>query len=320
MTTSSMNLNEKARISGTTVRLRYLETSVGNSAIDRLMGGGLPISSVYLIDERNSRNYSSILAKYFLAEGVSHGHNLFVASPSTDPSDVVSKLPEKIEETSREIAERSTLVDEPIKIAWRYANVPKVNSSLANRRSKTQFDLTKTMNISSLKSCNISKYPLEGSSRASYSELWIELRRVLSLQKYCSLHSTTGDSSSVDRSLLRIFVQDFGSPLWEDSHLALKFLAHIKAALNDRYAVLMLSMNSTAVDPHLKERIYSYCDVGFILEAVEDGLASMFGDHFDGYFRIIKLPSVSSLGPHCPESSDLTFESHRRRFDVKILH
>lgn len=64
-----MNLNEKARINGTTVRLRYLETSVGNSAIDRLMGGGLPVSGVYLIDERNSRTYSSVLARYFLAEG-----------------------------------------------------------------------------------------------------------------------------------------------------------------------------------------------------------------------------------------------------------
>lgn len=57
-----------------------------------------------------------------------------------------------------------------------------------------------------------------------------------------------------------------------------------------------------------------------MLEAVEDGMASTFGDHFDGYFRIIKLPSIPSLGPHCPESSDLTFELHRRRFDVKILH
>lgn len=122
----------------------------------------------------------------------------------------MSKLPEKIEENNEEIANRSTSVDEPIKIAWRYASVPKVNSSLTNRRSKTQFDLAKTIDNSLLKSCNISKYPLESCSRtiaASYSELWIELRRVLSLQKHCSLHNATGDSSSLDRSLLRIFVE-----------------------------------------------------------------------------------------------------------------
>ncbi|KHN88365.1 Putative elongator complex protein 4 [Toxocara canis] len=321
MVANTMNLNERARINGTTVRLRYLETSVGNSAIDRIMGGGLPMAGIYLVDEHNSRKYSSVLAKYFLAEGVCHKHSLFVASPSRDPSDILTKLPEKVEEKADETSEGPTTADEQMKIAWRYASVPKVNSSLTNRKSKSQFDLTKTMDKTLIESCEILKYPSKSSNSitASYSELWRELSRTLSSQKYRSLN-TSCDSSSSERNLLRIFVEDFGSPMWEDSHLELKFLARMKAALNDCYAVLMLTMNSNGIDPERKDRIYSYCNAGFILETVEEGKASTFGDHFDGYFRIIRLPAIPSIGCHCPESSDLTFELHRRRFDVKILH
>ncbi|VDM40596.1 unnamed protein product [Toxocara canis] len=281
MVANTMNLNERARINGTTVRLRYLETSVGNSAIDRIMGGGLPMAGIYLVDEHNSRKYSSVLAKYFLAEGifrlsknflfeiifgfsgVCHKHSLFVASPSRDPSDILTKLPEKVEEKADETSEGPTTAGEQMKIAWRYANVPKVNSSLTNRKSKSQFDLTKTMDKTLIESCEILKYPSKSSNSitASYSELWRELSRTLSSQKYRSLN-TRCDSSSSERNLLRIFVEgyirfitDFGSPMWEDSHLELKFLARMKAALNDCYAVLMLTMNSNGIDPERKVRL-----------------------------------------------------------------
>ncbi|VDK18368.1 unnamed protein product [Anisakis simplex] len=363
---ATRSLNERARINGTTVRLRYLETSVGNSAVDRLMGGGLPLSGIYLVDEHNSRTYASVLARYFLAEvlmvacfnvnslldhivfilveipsfsGVIHKHSLLIASPSRDPSEVLSKLPQKVEEKVDERSSESSSIGdvEPMKIAWRYASVPKVDSSIKGQRLNKQYDLTKTMDRALIDCCDISKYPSDETS-ASYSQLWNQLIQILSCQKYRPLNALNGDSnsSSSERNLLRIVIEgeriileqihvttlDFGSPMWSDSEMELKFMARLRTLINDYYVVVMLTVNSNSIDPQRRDRIYSYCDAAFVMETIDDPklTASNFGDSFDGYFRIVKLPSISSIGCNCPESSDLTFELHRRRFDIKILH
>ncbi|VDP18011.1 unnamed protein product [Onchocerca flexuosa] len=45
-----------------------------------------------------------------------------------------------------------------------------------------------------------------------------------------------------------------------------------------------------------------------------------FGDRFDGYFRLLKLPTIASIATHCPASSDLIFQLQKRKFDIRILH
>lgn len=57
------------RIQGTNVRSRYPEISMGCAALDAVIGSGMPLSSISIIDEDKSRAYAHILAKYFSAEG-----------------------------------------------------------------------------------------------------------------------------------------------------------------------------------------------------------------------------------------------------------
>lgn len=57
------------------------------------------------------------------------------------------------------------------------------------------------------------------------------------------------------------------------------------------------------------------------LDAVEcDNTMQKFGDRFDGYFRLLKLPTMTSIATHCPASSDLIFQLQKRKFDIRILH
>lgn len=57
------------------------------------------------------------------------------------------------------------------------------------------------------------------------------------------------------------------------------------------------------------------------LDAVECGnMVEKFGDRFDGYFRLLKLPTMASIATYCPPSSDLIFRLQKRKFDIRILH
>lgn len=67
---AALRLGDIPRVIGTSTRSRYPEISFGNTAVDTLIGGGLPLSAICIIDETESRVYAAILAKYFIAEGL----------------------------------------------------------------------------------------------------------------------------------------------------------------------------------------------------------------------------------------------------------
>lgn len=57
------------------------------------------------------------------------------------------------------------------------------------------------------------------------------------------------------------------------------------------------------------------------LEAVDDEkFKKSLQDRFDGFLRIIRLPTVYSVATNCPPSSDLVFQLQKHKFNVKILH
>lgn len=55
-----------------------------------ILGGGLPIGSLLLIEEDKFVTYSKALARYFLAEGIVHKHELFVVNLDDEPQEFVS--------------------------------------------------------------------------------------------------------------------------------------------------------------------------------------------------------------------------------------
>nr|XP_020019194.1 elongator complex protein 4-like isoform X2 [Castor canadensis] len=77
-------------IAGTrpSVRNGQLLVSTGLPALDQLLGGGLAVGTVLLIEDKYNI-YSPLLFKYFLAEGIITGHTLLVASAKEDPADIL---------------------------------------------------------------------------------------------------------------------------------------------------------------------------------------------------------------------------------------
>lgn len=71
----------------------------------------------------------------------------------------------------------------------------------------------------------------------------------------------------------------------------------------------------------LQEKFYSYCDAVFRLEVLEEErMVAVDEEKFDGYFRIVKLPTTSSIAAHPVKDTDLVFEVHRKYFEIRVHH
>ncbi|KAM4720996.1 elongator complex protein 4 isoform 2-T2 [Rhinophrynus dorsalis] len=121
-------------ISGTRPSLHngQLLVSSGVPSLDHILGGGLAVGSLLLIEEDKYNTYSHLLLKYFLAEGVVNGHEVFVASASDDPTKILQGLPAPLNdeipkhERTKEAPGSAEDSPEMMKIAWRYQNMPKM--------------------------------------------------------------------------------------------------------------------------------------------------------------------------------------------------
>uniref|UniRef100_A0A8C5S000 Elongator complex protein 4 n=1 Tax=Laticauda laticaudata TaxID=8630 RepID=A0A8C5S000_LATLA len=113
------------------VRHGQLLLSSGVPSLDSVLGGGLAIGTILLIEEDVYGVYSNLLFKNFLAEGVVCGHNLFIASDKEEPGIILKELPCPLPNLSdKEMEEVITMKStqdsqESMRIAWRYQNKPK---------------------------------------------------------------------------------------------------------------------------------------------------------------------------------------------------
>ncbi|KAM9554317.1 elongator complex protein 4 isoform 5-T5 [Guaruba guarouba] len=143
-----------ATVAGTRPSVRHgqLLLSSGLPSLDCVLGGGIAVGTLLLIEEDKYGLYSSLLFKYFLAEGVVCGHDLFVASAKEHPDSILKELPAPLlDEQRNELGEEATAVksedfQDSMKIAWRYQNLPKMEASpTTSTKFGHYYDISKTM-------------------------------------------------------------------------------------------------------------------------------------------------------------------------------
>lgn len=243
-----LRTGDAARLPGTRIQNRCPVVSVGLDAIDGLMGGGLPVSSIYIISETGSRKYTPVLQRYFVAEGLSNNHTVFVSGPALDINDFVTNLPSC--STSTPNQEESDLMKprEDMKIAWRYQTMPAINSALSSK-DKTKFDLTRKMDLNA--------DDIQTFNSTSYSGLWRHLFDLITSEKF-----------AVDKSkqILRIFLDGIGSPLFEDSHNCQRFIRNLKALIQQANVVLMLGVNESTLNEDENRILLLAADAYFRLD------------------------------------------------------
>lgn len=159
-----------------------LLVSSGIPDLDTLLGGGLAVGTVLVISEDFSGNFSRLMLKYFLAEGVVNQHSLLVTDSSPDAKIITNSLPSfELSKSpgSGNTNESESASDEKMKIAWRYQgqNTTKESSNNINANASSHtFNLLKTVPNEVIEKCDIKVCEVDASD-----EDWSSVSRFVTM-------------------------------------------------------------------------------------------------------------------------------------------
>ncbi|XP_059157770.1 elongator complex protein 4-like [Physella acuta] len=331
--------------------------SSGIPSLDNVIGGGLAVGTVLLIEEDKYGSYARIMLKYFVAEGVMTDQSIFLSSANEVPQHLVKELPAPLDDTGhttvnssqspstqqspqKDASAAETTSDEKLKIAWRYQSKPKVQSApTSNIRFGHYYDLTKSMNDEKIKAADISfeHYLLDVNPLSIPSIPCMNLKYHQLLQHIKSriergMFSTTQQVEK--RRILRIGIHSLGSPLWGESggkrsdkdgfdpSLSL-FLIGLRGILRSAFAVAMITLPTTLFhDKAFIKRVERMCDTVIKLEsfAGSPNEKNPLFKEYHGFLHVVQLPHLNSLIPAQPTTTDLAFKLRRKKFTIEKFH
>ncbi|XP_045492166.1 elongator complex protein 4 [Colias croceus] len=321
-------------INGTKVKNNLPLVSSGIPSLDYVVGGGIPAGGIFAVEEDVLGSYSRVLTKYFLAEGVVCKHDLLVVSADENPKGIVKELPQPCV-VQKEDSIPITPKDE-MKIAWRYENLAKVESSFDNEINfGHHFDLSRYIDSDTIKNSNITycylkpdkNYQDHGFKNDLYMQLLAKIKTALSKEQY--------KRSSKEKNILRISIQSLGSPNWmamdcneeplDNSYGQdlIKFMYCLRLLLQDTNAVVFVTIPAHLFDDdHIMNRLLYSIDNAVRIEsfAGSDKEANPVYNEYHGLFHLTKLSALYSLVPFVPSSLDLAFKLKRKKFVIEKLH
>ncbi|XP_049574388.1 elongator complex protein 4 [Syngnathus scovelli] len=341
--------NKLLSIPGTRLSVQngQLLVSTGVTSLDYLLGGGLAVGTVLLIEEDRYDSYSRMILKYFLAEGVVCQHQLFLAAAQDHPNDIFQELPDPIldDVVMHKPADPPRLSCDPqdsfdaMKIAWRYQNLPKVQSVLASSsRFGHYYDVSKTMEPEMRQAAKChhfyhSEHPSQPSATHSpvlepYAALLKSIEEVISREGF-----SVAAPMTQSRNILRIGLHSLGSPLWGDdlcfqdkpkhSHALTTFLYGLRALLRSSLAVAVVTVPSHLIqNSSLMGSITRLCDNAIALESFkgsERETSPLYKD-YHGLLHVRQVPQLNCLTSQLPDHKDLAFKLKRKQFSIERLH
>ncbi|KAK9296694.1 hypothetical protein QLX08_009368 [Tetragonisca angustula] len=312
------------------VKNSQLLISTGIPSLDHVIGGGLPVGSLFLIEEDEYGTYAKIMLQYFMAEGVTTAQPLLIGSKDVKTSQLVSDIPAVITDTTS--INQPSNSDEQMKIAWRYQNMKVIDTSPTGGQVFGHFyDLTKKIEKEVIENADITQWyddscPEKNNSfnNATYSNLLKYIQETLENGQYSISETPT------KRQVLRIAIHCLGSRLWcsdsEDDSCQdlLKFLYYFRALLRYSYAVGVITVPTQCFDNSnvIAQRIEHISDVAVRLESFAGSQKEtnpLFKD-YHGLLHLRKMLALNTIAPHNPESRDLVFKLRRKKFVIEVLH
>uniref|UniRef100_A0A8C1RRY1 Elongator complex protein 4 n=1 Tax=Cyprinus carpio TaxID=7962 RepID=A0A8C1RRY1_CYPCA len=319
-----------------------LLVSSGVSSLDYVIGGGLAVGTLLLVEEDHYDSYSRMLLKYFLAEGVVCGHELFLASARDHPDDIMQELPSPIVDdvAGMKISEGQSQPSDPenpdtMKIAWRYQNQPKVQTALASSvRFGHYYDVSKTMEpeLRQAAKCHsfyqLQETPVVTASSPLPSPYHSLLKSIQTVIRKEGFDGSTPQSKV--RNVLRLGLHSLGSVLWGDDVCCKDNPAHCHALTTFLYILrgllrTSLSVAMVTVPSHLTQnravmgRIIRLSDTAIALESFkgsEKETNPLYKD-YHGLLHVRQLPRLNCLSCEVPDTKDLAFKLKRKQFTIE---
>lgn len=299
----------------TSVVKNQLLLSTGLTSLDSIIGGGLPVGTILLIEEDEHAVFSHLFIRYFLAEGVVCSHGLYVASLDDDPKKTVADLPSPV---TADVENSNISDNSDLKIAWRYKSVPRVESSpspVINTAFGHNFDLTKPLSKEALINTEVQYWPLnEGFITNVYSDLLKHLQGRIRNNG----HST--ETTSIRKSVLRVAVNRLGTPLWPNADAEVpRFLYCLRAILRHAYSSCIITLPTSILKEETVERCEHLSDYVISLVSLANSSNPAYSE-YNGLLAISKLAAINTLASHVPETRDWAFKLRKKRFIIEKLH
>ncbi|KAK0159586.1 hypothetical protein PV327_010682 [Microctonus hyperodae] len=319
------------------IKNAQLLISTGITSLDSIIGGGLPIGSILVIEEDTYGNYAKIMLNYFLAEGIVSSHELFVASQDTQPSQLISELPAVIENPSS--SSIPLMNDDKMQIAWRYQNMRVADLSNNEQTFGHYYDLTKKMDKDTIDKAKIIQW--NGEKNIYFNDfkwnkyfngfnnlLYIDLLK--NIQESLKNENFYVNANPHKRNILRIGIHSLGSRLWLSDVQSdtdadfLKFFYCFRALLRSSYAVAVITVPVKNFETHSSVigRMEHMADTAIALESFAGSPKEtnpIFKD-YHGLLHIKKMAAINTLAAFNPKTYDLAFKMRRKKFVIETLH
>ncbi|GAM29249.1 hypothetical protein SAMD00019534_124250, partial [Acytostelium subglobosum LB1] len=321
-----------------------LLTSTGLHDLDEILGGGVPVGSILMIEEDVNSSYYMFLLKYFLAEGVAQSHGAFFTSlVGLDAFEVLNKLPARctqteVEDDDEEEKQARQQADaaaggggsDGLKIAWRYqayidAENARKKERLANNNFCHSYDFTRKMNVQSFvpEHLHTLTYSSQGQAAGAspYRNLYIEIQTLV--RKYNAEAAATSESGGAPR-ILRLALQSFASPLWSnDVEGMVEFLHALKGLLRSSLAVAVITVPTHIYHSSFVAKMAHLCDNVVAINSFT-GLGgetpAAFADYL-GLFNIKKIAKLNTLAlSYHPDMLNYVFKMKRRKMVIETIH
>lgn len=313
--------------------------STGVETLDDLLGSGLPVGSVVLLEQDEYTDYHSVLMKYYLAEGVACGHAIHLANLDADPKSLISSLPGLYtgKGGSGGSGEGGAGPKDKLDIAWRYQNLPQHHAEKRKAGGdallKHTFDLTTVLSKEQLDQADIQLFNGVGADGDSpYDQLLADLEKRIK-----NGYSTKpGEQSTVNGKLniFRIGLVSLGSPYWNSNSNSgvelFRFLLKLRALVRYSLATCVISFPAFLHTSSAEQggttaymtQIRSMVDAVMTIESFSGSSkeANPAFQDYHGLFHVHKLLRLNSLQSHKPETLQFAFKLSRKRFTIEKLH
>nr|XP_017519569.2 elongator complex protein 4 isoform X5 [Manis javanica] len=292
-------------IAGTLPSLRngQLLVSTGLPALDQLLGGGLAVGTVLLIEEDKYNIYSPLLFKYFLAEGIISGHNLLIASANEDPTDIVQARP---------VSSSG--------FGHYYDISKKIPQELIEASKWHGFFLPEKISTLNIEPCSLTH---------GYVKLLQFIQNII----YEEGFDGSNPQVKKQKNILRIGIQNLGSPLWGDdicctenddkSHSLTKFLYVLRGLLRTSLSACIITMPTHLIqNKAILARVTNLSDTVIGLESFigsEREINPLYKD-YHGLIHIRQIPRLNNLICDVSDVRDLAFKLKRKLFTIERLH
>uniref|UniRef100_A0A672R569 Elongator complex protein 4 n=1 Tax=Sinocyclocheilus grahami TaxID=75366 RepID=A0A672R569_SINGR len=285
-----------------------------------VQNGQLLVSSGYnSLEEDRYDSYSRMLLKYFLAEGVVCGHELFLASARDHPDQIMQELPSPIVDdvAGMKISEGQS---QPIYVRFgHYYDVSKIMEPELRQAAKCHsfYQLQET--------------PVTTGSSPLPSPYHALLKSIQTVIRKEGFDGSTPQSKV--RNVLRLGLHSLGSVLWGDDvcckdnpahcHALTTFLYILRGLLRTSLSVAMVTVPSHLIQNRaVMGRIIRLSDTAIALESFkgsEKETNPLYKD-YHGLLHVRQLPRLNCLSCEVPDTKDLAFKLKRKQFTIEVRH